>query len=119
MNGTQLRVSQNAYQEGLSGLLKGENGVLLVANVGLVILADLHHQALKGSVSDEQVSALLVSANFTESNGARAEAMGSANSSFGHSGLGHLGALETLAGHLTTGADARSLLSTRHECKLE
>ena len=64
-----------AHQVRLRGLLEGDDGRRLEAEVGLEVLRDLAHQALEGQLADQQLCRLLVAADLTEGNGARAVAV--------------------------------------------
>ena len=72
VDGSQVGVLEQAHQVGLSSLLQGQHGAALEAQVGLEVLGDLTHQALEGQLADQQLSALLVLANLTQSHGSRA-----------------------------------------------
>ncbi|DAZ96300.1 TPA: hypothetical protein N0F65_008333, partial [Lagenidium giganteum] len=90
-------------------------GVLEQADqVGLVVLRDFTHQALEWQLADQQVSRLLVLADFTQSNRARAVAMWLLDTAGGWRALaGGLGR-ELLAWGLATGGLAGCLLGTGH-----
>jgi hypothetical protein len=76
MNCAKLRVLQNADQVCLSGLMKGDKGLLLESQTGLEILGYFLHDTVERSCADEQIRGLLIATDFTKSNGARAKAMG-------------------------------------------
>ncbi len=67
--------------------LEGEDRETLEAEVGLEVLSDLTHEALEGELAQEQLSALLVLADLTESDGAGAEAVRLLHASGGGGGL--------------------------------
>ncbi len=72
VDGAQVGVLEEADQVGLGGLLQGHHGAGLEAEVGLEVLGDLADQALEGQLADQQLGRLLVAADLTEGNGARA-----------------------------------------------
>ncbi len=71
VDGGQVGVLEQAHQVGLSSLLQGQHCAALEAQVGLEVLGDLTHQALEGQLADQQLRALLVLADLTQSHGSR------------------------------------------------
>jgi len=69
VDGAQVGVLEQAHQVGLGGLLQGQDGGGLEAQVGLEVLGDLTHQALEGELADQQLGGLLVLADLTQSHG--------------------------------------------------
>ena len=63
MDGAEVGVLEEANEVSLSGLLEGEHGGALEAQVGLEVLGDLTDEALEGGLADEEVSRLLVLAD--------------------------------------------------------
>ena len=55
MDGAQVGVLEQTHEVGLGGLLEGEDGGALEAQVALEILGDLADEALEGELTDEQV----------------------------------------------------------------
>ena len=76
VDGGQVGVLEQAHQVGLSSLLQGQHCAALEAQVGLEVLGDLTHQALEGQLADQQLRALLVLADLTQSHGSRAVSAG-------------------------------------------
>ena len=76
VDGRQVGVLEQADQVGLGRLLQGQDGGRLEAQVGLEVLGDLTDQALEGQLADQQVGRLLVLADLTQGDGARAVAVG-------------------------------------------
>ena len=114
MDGAQVGIFEQAYKVSLAGLLESTNGGALEAQVGLEILSDFTNKALEGQLADQKLSRLLVATDFAESDGTRAEAMCLLDTTRRGGALaGGLGR-ELLAGCLTTGGLAGSLLSTGH-----
>ena len=56
----QVGVLEEADQVRLGGLLQGDNGRRLEAEVGLEVLGDLADQALEGQLADQQLGRLMV-----------------------------------------------------------
>ena len=61
MDGTQLCISKQTGEVGLRCLLEGHDGM---------VLSDFSQQPLEEKLSDEQLSALLISVDFLESHNA-------------------------------------------------
>ena len=68
VDGAQVGVLEQADQVGLAGLLEGCDSRALEAQVGLEVLGDLANQSLEWELADQQLSALLVATDLTESN---------------------------------------------------
>lgn len=66
VDGAQVGVLEETHQVSLAGLLQGHDGRALEAQVSLEVLGDLPHQALEGQLADEQLGALLVTADLPE-----------------------------------------------------
>ena len=113
----QVGVLEEANQVRLGGLLEGDDGRRLEAEVGLEVLRDLADQALEGQLADQQLGRLLVPADLAERYGAGAVAVGLhhavAGGRAGH--VRHLGG-ELLAGRLATGGSTSGLLGASHVC---
>ena len=76
MDGAQVGVLEEADEVGLGGLLEGEDGGGLEAEVGLEVLGDLADEALEGELADEELGGLLVLADLTKRDGTGAVAVG-------------------------------------------
>ena len=55
MDGAEVGVLEEADQVGLGGLLQGDDGRRLEAQVGLEVLGDLADEALEGQLADRKV----------------------------------------------------------------
>lgn len=92
VDSAQIGVLKQADEIGFGGLLQGEDGGALKAQVGLEVLGDLADETLEGELADEELGRLLELANFTKGDGSRAIAMGLLDTSRGRgrltSGLG-------------------------------
>jgi len=115
VDGSQVGIFEERDEVGLAGLLKGQDGARLEAQVGLEVLSDLTHEPLEGKLADQELGALLVLADLTESDGTRAEAMGLLDTSSGGGSalLGLLGG-ELLTRSLTSSRLAGGLLCAGH-----
>ncbi len=116
VDGAQVRVLEEANEVGLGGLLEGEDGGSLEAEVGLEVLGDLADETLEGELADEEVGGLLVTTDLTKGNGSRAVTVGFLDASGGRGGLaGSLGG-ELLTRSLSSGGLTCGLLGTGHGC---
>jgi len=71
VDGAEVGVLKERDQVRLDRLLEGANGRRLEAEVRLEVLGNLANQALEGQLADEELRALLVTTNLTESDRAR------------------------------------------------
>ena len=71
VDGAQVGVLEQTNEVSLTGFLEGHDGGALEAEVGLEVLGNLTDETLEWQFSDEKLSALLVSPDFTESHGSR------------------------------------------------
>lgn len=76
VDGSQVGVLEEADEVGLGGLLEGQDGRRLEAQVGLEVLGDLADQALEGQLADQEVGRLLVLADLAERDRTGAVAVG-------------------------------------------
>jgi hypothetical protein len=95
----------------LAGLLESKDGRRLEAQVGLEVLSNLTHKTLERQLADEELGALLVATDLTESDGSGAETMGLLDTAggLGRTLAGLLGG-ELLAGRLASSGFACGLL---------
>ena len=114
VDGAQVGVLKEADQVSLGGFLQSHDGRRLEAEVGLEILGDLTHQALERQLPDEQLGALLVTADLTESHGSRPVTVGLLHAPGGWGRLASCLGGQLLAGRLATGGFASGLLGTCH-----
>jgi hypothetical protein len=114
VDGSQVGVLEEADEVSLGRLLKGKDGRSLEAEIGLVVLGNLSHQALERQLADEELGRLLVASDLTKSDGARSVSVGLLDTSGGRGRLaGSLGG-ELLARSLSSGGLAGGLLGTGH-----
>ena len=71
MDRAQVGVLKKTNQVGLAGFLQSHNGRALESQVSLEILGNFPDQPLEGQFPDEQLSALLVTSDLSQSNGSR------------------------------------------------
>ena len=114
VDGAQVGVLEQTNQVGLAGLLEGHDGRALEPQVGLEVLGDLTDQTLEGQLADEELGALLVPTDLTESHGSGPVAMGLLDSTGGRGALtGGLGG-QLLPGGLASSRFTGGLLGTCH-----
>ena len=87
MDGGQVGILEETHSVRLGGLVQGEHGGALEAQVGLEVLGDLTDQALEGQLADEELRALLVAADLTQGDRAGADAVGLLHAARGGRGL--------------------------------
>ena len=109
MDGAQVGVLEQADEVGLGGLLEGEDGGALEAQVRLEVLGDLADEALEGELADEQLGGLLVAADLAERDRAGAVAVRLLDAARGRGRLARRLGGELLAGRLATGGLAGGL----------
>jgi len=88
VDGAEVGVLEETDHVGLSGLLEGEDGGGLEAEVVLELGSDLTDKSLEGKLADEELGGLLEATDLTESDGTRAEAMGLLDATSGDDLLG-------------------------------
>ena len=114
VDGAQVGVLEQTDEVGLGSLLEGHDGGGLEAEIGLEVLGDFSHQTLEGQLADEELSALLVTTDLTESDGSWPVTVGLLHSAGGWGtltcGLGG----QLFAGSLSSGRFTGSLLCTGH-----
>ena len=76
VDGAQIGVLEETNQVGLASLLKGHDGGALEAQVGLEVLGDLADETLEWQLADQQLGALLVTTDLTQSDGTWPVTMG-------------------------------------------
>ena len=76
VDGSQVGVLEETDEVGLSGLLEGEHGRALEAEIGLEVLGNLTDETLEGELADQELGRLLVLSDLTESDGTGSVTMG-------------------------------------------
>ena len=114
MDGAQVGVFEESYKVGLGSFLEGHDGRGLEAEVSLEVLGDFTDKTLEGEFADEELSALLVTADLTESHGTGPVPVGFLDTSCSRGGLASCLGGELLAWGLASGGLAGGLLGTSH-----
>jgi hypothetical protein len=81
VNGAKIRIFEQSNEVGLRRFLQSSDGSSLETEISLVVLSDFSDQTLEWQLSDQQLSGLLVSSDFTESNSSRSESVWLLNTS--------------------------------------
>ncbi len=115
VDGAQVGVFKETDQVSLASLLQGHNSGALETEIGLEVLGDLTDQTLEGQFADQQLSALLVTTDLTESHGTGPVTMGLLDTSGGRSALTRRLGCQLLARSLSSGRFAGGLLGTSHD----
>jgi hypothetical protein len=110
----QVRVLEQADEVGLARLLQGHHGRALEAQVRLEVLSDLAHQTLERQLADQQLRALLVTADLAQRHGPGPVTMGLLHAPSRRCALARRLRGELLARSLATGRFASCLLRTCH-----
>ncbi len=71
MDGGQVGVLKESNEVSLTGFLESSNGGRLESQVCLEILGNLTNKTLERELSDQELGRLLVTTDFTESDGSR------------------------------------------------
>ena len=119
MDGAQVGVLEQTDQVGLASLLQGHDGRALEAQVGLEVLGDLADQTLEGQLPDQQLGALLVTTDFTQSHRSGPVTMGLLHTSGGWGTLASCLGGQLLPGGLATSGLSCCLLGTSHVDRLQ
>ena len=69
VDGAQVGIFEKTNEVSLGSFLQSHNGGRLEAEVGLEVLSDLTDEPLERKLADEELGALLVTTNLTESDG--------------------------------------------------
>ena len=110
----EVGVFEQANKVSLGGLLQGKDGRSLEAEIGLVVLGNLSHEALEGKLTDQELSGLLVSADLTKSHSSGSVSVRLLHTTSGRCGLASCLGGELLAGSLSSGRLTGGLLGTSH-----
>jgi hypothetical protein len=114
VDGSQVGIFKEGDQVSFGGFLESTNGRGLETQVSLEVLSNFTDKTLERKLADQKLSGLLVTTDFTKSDGTGSVTMGLLDTtSRGGRLTGSLGS-ELLTGGLTTGGFTSSLLSTSH-----
>lgn len=114
VDGAQVGILEKSNQVSLRGLLQSHDGRALETQIGLEVLGDLTDQALEWQLADEQLSALLVTTDLTESHGTGPVTMGLLDTTSGWGALASGLGSQLFPRGLATGRFASGLLGTSH-----
>lgn len=114
VDGAEVGVLEETNKVSLRGLLEGHNGRSLETQIRLEVLGDLTHEPLEGQLANEELSALLVPTDLTESHGTGAVSVGLLHAAGGRGGFASRLGGKLLAGSLTPGTLTGGLLCTGH-----
>ena len=81
VDGAQVGVFEESDQVSFAGFLESHDGGGLEAEVSLEVLSDFTDQTLEGQLADEELSALLVTSDFSQSDGSGPVTVGFLHSS--------------------------------------
>ena len=114
MDSAQVGVLEETDEVSLGSLLQGHDSGGLEAEISLEVLGDLTDQALEGQLADQQLGALLVPTDLTESHCSWPVSVGLLHTSGGWGALtGSLGS-QLFARSLSSSRFTGSLLGTGH-----
>ena len=117
VDGAQVGVLEETDQVSLTSLLKSSDGGTLEAQIRLEILGDFTDETLERQLADQQLGALLVTTDLTESHCTGLVTMGLLHATGGWGVLaGGLGG-QLLPRSLSSGRFTCCLLGTGHLCK--
>ena len=114
VDGAQVGVFEESYEVGFGSFLEGHDSRALETEISFEVLGDFTDQALEGKLADEELSALLVTADLTESYGTGPVPVGLLDTSCGWGGLASCLGGELLAWGLASSGLAGGLLGTSH-----
>ena len=115
VDGAQVGVFEKSNHVSLGGLLEGEHGGGLESQVGLEVGGNLSNESLERKLSDEELSALLESSDFSECDSSGSESVGLLHASAGGGGLSLLGlGSDVLSGSLSSLLLSSGLLGSGH-----
>ena len=114
VDGAQVGVLEESYEVGFGSFLESHDGRALETQISLEVLGDFTDQALEGKLADEELSALLVTTDLTESYSTGPVSVGLLDTSCGRGGLASCLGGELLAWGLASCGLACGLLGTSH-----
>jgi hypothetical protein len=118
VDGSQVGIFEKSNEVSLRGFLKGTNGGRLETEISLEVLSDFTNKTLERKLADQKLSGLLVTTDFTKSDGTGSVSVRLLDSSSAGGTLASSLGSELLTGGLTTGGLASGLLSTSHVYKM-
>lgn len=120
VDGAQVSVLKEGDEVSFNGLLESTDSRGLESEISLEVLSNLTDETLEGKLADKQLSRLLVSSDFTESDGTGLISVGLLDTSSSRGGGGLSGGLSRnlLSGSLSGGGlSSDSRLGSGHCCE--
>ena len=114
VDGTQVCVFEQTDQVSFAGFLQSHDSGALESQVCLEVLSDLTNQTLEGELPDQELGALLVTTDFTESHSSGPVTMGLLHSTCGRCALASSFGSQLLARSFSSCGLAGGLLGTSH-----
>jgi len=114
VDGAQIGVLEQTDQVGLGRFLQSSDGGRLESKIGLEILGDFTNKSLEGELTDQKLRRLLVSPDFSESDGSGTVTVRFLDTSRGGGALTRGLGGQLLAGRLASGRLSGGLLGTCH-----
>lgn len=114
VDGAEVGILEETDEVRLARLLQGHYGRALEAEVGLEVLRDFTDQALEWQLADEELGALLVATDLSQSNCTRTVAMGLLHASGSRCALSGCLRCQLLPWSLASRGLTRGLLRTGH-----
>ena len=119
VNGAQVRIFEQADEIGLAGLLQGHHGGALEAQIGLEVLSDLADETLERQLANQQLGALLITTDLTQSDRSRPVTMRLLDAAGSWCALSCRLRCKLLPRSLATGRFTSSLLRTCHDASTD
>ena len=114
MDGAQVGIFKETDQVGFTGFLKGHDGRALESEISFEVLGNFSHQTLEGQFADQEFSALLVTSDFSQSDGSWPVSVGFLDTTGSRGGFsGSLGC-QLFTWGLASSRFTGGLLSTSH-----
>ena len=114
VDGAQVGVLEQTNQVSFGSLLESHDGRALEAQVSLEVLGDFTHQTLEGEFSDEELGALLVTTDLTESDGSGPVSVRLLHPTGGWGALASSLGGQLFSGGFASGRFTSGLLGTSH-----
>merc|ERR1719510_1557385 len=114
MDGAQIGIFKKSNQVSLGCFLESHDSARLKPQVGLEILSNFTNKSLEGQLTDQKLSRLLVTTNFTKSHSTRTISMWFLNSSSSRSRFPSSFGSQLFARSLSSSGFTGGLFSTSH-----
>ena len=114
VDGAQVGVFEESYEVGFGSFLEGHDSRALETEISFEVLGDFTDQALEGKLADEELSALLVTTDFTKGHSSRPVTVRLLDSSCSRGRFASSLGGQLLARSLSSGGFTSGLLGTGH-----